>query len=311
MNKCLYCGNPLKDLQTDFHPLCSKEFFGIETPPKLEYRLDEMTSLAKNIVEHSITVPGVQPKLSMGLLQEIIDGEDHFRMTILDALGGNYILKPPSVDYPQMPENEFLTMQLAELCEIDVVPFSLIRLASGELSYITKRVDRTKDGQKKHQLDMFQITEAFDKYRSSMERVGKAVEVFSANTLLDLLRLFELTVFSFITGNNDMHLKNFSLLLEEEWGLSPAYDLLNVNLLLPEDKEELALTLNGKKSNFKKIDFEYFGKKLRLNEKQIENTFKRFKRVEGKMIDKINQSFLTAESKSKYTNLLKQRLNLF
>src|SRR5699024_6944338 len=114
MNKCLYCGNPLKDQQIDFHPSCSKEFFGVETPPKLEYRLDEMTALAKNIVEHSITVPGVQPKLSMGLLQEIIDEEDHFRMTILDALDGDYILKPPSADYPQMPEDEFLTTQLAE-----------------------------------------------------------------------------------------------------------------------------------------------------------------------------------------------------
>lgn len=311
MNKCLYCGNPLKNPQTDFHPACSKEFFGVETPPKLEYRLDEMTALAKNIVEHSITVPGVQPKLSMGLLQEVIDGEDHFRMTVLDALGGNFILKPPSADYPQMPENEFLTMQMAALCGINVVPFSLIRLASGELAYITKRVDRTEDGQKKHQLDMFQITEAFDKYRSSMERVGKAVEAFSANTLLDLLRLFELTVFSFITGNNDMHLKNFSLLLEEEWSLSPAYDLLNVNLLLPEDKEELALTLNGKKSSLKKTDFECFGKRLQLNEKQIENTFKRFKQMEKRILHKIDQSFLTVKNKERYINLLVQRLSLF
>src|SRR5699024_3029817 len=104
---------------------------------------------------------------------------------------------------------------------------------------------------------------------------------------------------------------NFSLLLEEEWGLSPAYDLLNVNLLLPQDKEELALTLNGKKGNFKKADFEYFGKRLQLNEKQIENTFKRFKRMEKGMLAKIDQSFLTAENKEKYINLLKHRLSLF
>lgn len=311
MSTCLYCGNPIKEGHTDFHTKCSLEFFGTEKAPQLDYKLDEMTALAKKTVENSITVPGVQPKLLMGLLKEIIDGESHFRMTILDALGGSYILKSPSLEYPQMPEDEFLTMQLAEFCGIKVVPFALIRLASGELAYLTRRVDRTEKGQKKHQLDMYQITEAYDKYRSSMERVGKAIEKYSAHTLLDLLRLFELTVFCFLVGNNDMHLKNFSLLLDEEWSLSPGYDLLNVNLLLPEDKEELALTLNGKKSNFKKEDFEYFGKRLQLNDKQIQNTFKRFKKLEKEMLVKINQSFLTDINKESYKTLLKKRLELF
>src|SRR5690606_33233997 len=129
---------------------------------------------------------------------------------------------------------------------------TLIRLASGELSYLTKRIDRSEKEEKIHMLDMFQITEAFDKYKSSMEKVGKALEQHSANPLLDKILLFELTLFSFLVGNNDLHLKNFSMIEDSSgWILAPAYDLLNLNILNPEDTEELALTLCGKKNKFK------------------------------------------------------------
>ena len=111
-----------------------------------------------------------------------------------------------------MPENEHVTMRIAEEAfAMRTVPSSLIRLASGELAYITKRIDRTSDGEKIHMLDMFQILEAFDKYKSSMERVGKAITAYSSSTLLDQSYFFELTLFSYLTGNNDMHLKNFSM----------------------------------------------------------------------------------------------------
>ena len=128
---------------------------------------------------------------------------------------------------------------------------SLIRLKSGELSYITKRI-RDDNGNKIHILDMFQILEAFDKYRSSVEKVGKTIKEHSANTLLDLMRFYEIVIFCYITGNNDMYLKNFSLILNgENWEIS-AYDLLNVQLHLPEDKEESALTIGGKEKTFPK-----------------------------------------------------------
>ena len=123
---------------------------------------------------------------------------------------------------------------MAETFGIRVVPSSLIRLASGELSYITKRVDRTETGEKIHMIDMFQITEAFDKYNSSMEKVGKAIDSYSNNTLLDKFFYFELTLFSFLTGNNDMHLKNFSMIESPSgWVLSTAYNLLNVSIVNP------------------------------------------------------------------------------
>lgn len=310
-NKCLYC---YKDLNTegDFHTSCSLSFFGSPKPPALNYTIDEMAELARQIVENSITVPGVQPKLSLSFIKDVLKDETNGRLTVLGAMGGNYILKPQNKVHPQMPENEHLSMRMAELCGISVVPSSLIRLKSGELSYITKRIDRTQTGQKIHMLDMFQILEAFDKYKSSVEKIGRALAKHSANTVLDLLRLFEIVVFSYLTGNNDMHLKNFSMILKnEEWNLSPAYDLLNVNLHLPEDNEEFALTINGKKRKLTKSDFVNLGLKLQLTEKQISNTFDRFIKAENIMKQEISNSFLSTENQMKYIDLLEVRLSLF
>lgn len=309
MNKCLFCYQPLKDNEIDFHKKCSKKIFGTETAPLLNYTLSEMELLAKEVIETSISVPGVQPKLSLSFIKETLEDGTRGRFTVLEALGGNYILKPQNTVFPQMPENEHLTMKLAELSGIQTVISSLIRLKSGELSYITKRIDRTSSNRKIHMLDMFQITEAFDKYKSSMEKVGKAVNEYSSNTLLDVVRLYEVTIFSYITGNNDMHLKNFSMILKGgDWVFSPAYDLLNVQLHLPEDKEETALTIGGKKSRLTKADFINLGLKFGLSERQIENIFKRFIKAEEKMLELISISFLDEEKKKIYKDLLSHRL---
>ena len=312
MSKCLFCYQTLNEGEIDFHPKCSKKIFGTAVAPLLNYTIDEMETLAKEIIETSISVPGVQPKLSLGFIKETLANGTKGRLTVLEALGGQYILKPQNSTFPEMPENEHLTMKLAELLGIQTVVSSLIRLKSGELSYITKRIDRTTKGEKIHMLDMFQITEAFDKYRSSMEKVGKAVIEHSSNTLLDVLRLYEVVIFTYITGNNDMHLKNFSLILKDEnWGFAPAYDLLNVQLHLPEDKEETALTIGGKKSRLTKSDFIILGVKFGLSEKQIENVFKRCIKAEKKMLLLIDQSFLSEANKINYKDLLMQRINLF
>ncbi|MGI6572178.1 MAG: HipA domain-containing protein [Fermentimonas sp.] len=309
--RCLYCYKEL-DAEGDFHPSCSTHFFGIPKPPTLDYTMSEMLELAKEVVENSVTVPGVQPKLSLGFIKDVLQDGNKGRLTVVGALGGNYILKPQNETFPQMPENEHLTMRMAELCGIFVVPSTLIRLRSGELSYLIKRIDRTETGEKNHMLDMFQILEAFDKYRGSVEKVGKAVAEYSSNTLLDLLRLFEVVLFSYITGNNDMHLKNFSLILfNQDWTLAPAYDLLNVNLHIPEDTEEMALTIGGKKRRLIKSDFINLGLSLQLTEKQIMNTFKRLIKAERKMKQEIKSSFLSPENQMKYIELLENRLIMF
>jgi serine/threonine-protein kinase HipA len=307
-NRCLYCYQPLNKDEKDFHQRCSMDFFGTAIPPELDYSLDQMSELAASIVQRSVSVPGVQPKLSLTLVKDTIAGNKKARLTIVGALGGNYIFKPPHKDYPEMPENEHLTMRIAEAFGIPVVLSSLIRLSSGELAYITKRIDRTADGEKIHMLDMFQIVEAFDKYKSSMEKVGKTLTMYSDNTLLDLLYLFELTIFSFLFGNNDMHLKNFSMITKNNsWGLAPAYDLLNVAIVNPLDTEELALTLDAKKSKFAWAHFEQFGIKLGLHPRQINGSFKRFSNNLESAMSWIEQSFLSEGYKQKYKALLDGR----
>jgi len=305
-NKCLYCYEPLEG-NIDFHDKCSLEFFGTATPPHIPYSLGQMADLAKNIVERSVAVPGIQAKLSMSLVKETQKKTDS-RLTVVGALGGQYIFKPPSEQFPEMPENEHVTMRIANIFGIRVVPSSLIRLESGELSYITKRVDRTEGGEKIHMLDMFQVTEAIDKYKSSMEKIGKALHNYSNNTLLDSIFYFELSVFSFLSGNNDMHLKNFSMIESPSgWILAPSYDLLNVAIVLHEDTEELALPIEGKKKKLKREHFELLGKGLELTDKQIKSVFKRMIKNKPKAIEWVNKSFLSVDMKEAYINLFETR----
>lgn len=230
----------------------------------------------------------------------------------MDALEGNYILKPQNPDYLQMPENEHLSMKLAELFKIDIVPVNMIRLASGELCFITKRIDRNPDGSKNHMIDFLQILELADKYKGTMESLGKTIGELSANTLLDKLRFFESTVFNYIIGNNDMHLKNYSMFLSEMgWVLSPFYDLLNVKIILPKDKEDTALLLGGKKENFNKGYFDRLGVVLSLNDKQINAVYKRLQKWLPEAIKLINNSFLDSERQKAYKKLITERTNLF
>lgn len=307
-NKCLYCYQENDSGVKDFHPACSKKMFGTEEPPVLDYSFSEMAKLAEKVISASVTVPGVQAKLSLHL------DKKHGKSSKLTLVGlwGDYILKPPTANYPQLPENEDLTMHLAELFKIKVVPHSLIRLKSGELAYLTKRVDRDKKG-KLHMEDFCQLSERLteDKYKASMEHVGKLILQYSSNPLLDALTLFEVTVFSFLTGNADMHLKNFSLLDYRNGmtGLSPAYDMLSTRLVIPEkdDNEEMALTLNGRKRNFKLIDFYVFGERLKLTEKQVQNSLNKFSKQLDKVLNFVDFSFLSADFKESYKELIQKR----
>jgi len=313
MRKCLYCYKELDITQEgDYHPMCIKAFYGTKHAPILPYQLSEMEKLAKTAAELSITVPGVQPKLSLGWIKTELENGHQGRLTVMDALEGNYILKPQNTQYPQMPENEHLSMKLAKLFKIDIVPVNMIRLASGELCYITKRIDRKPDGSKNHMIDFLQILELEDKYKGTMEMLGKTIGELSANTLLDKLRFFELTVFNYIIGNNDMHLKNFSMWLSgQQWTLSPAYDLLNVKIILPKDKEDTGLLLGGKKLNFDKGYFDRFGDVLKLNHKQINAVYKRLKKWLPEAILLIDMSFLTADYQTTYKELISNRVKQF
>lgn len=310
MRKCLYCYMEMDAKHdADYHPVCIKKFYGTKHAPVLPYRLSEMEKLAKQAAEQSVTVPGVQPKLSLRWIKTELENGHQGCLTIIDALEGNYILKPQKADYPQMPENEHLSMKLAELFKIDIVPVNMIRLQSGELCFITKRIDRNPDGSKNHMIDFMQILELEDKYKGTMEILGNTIGELSANTLLDKLRFFELTVFNYVIGNSDMHLKNFSMWLNKYgWTLSPAYDLLNVKMILPKDKEDTALLLGGKKINFNKGYFDRFGSVLKLNDKQINAVYKRMMKWLPKATQLIEMSFLTDDFKNSYKELITQRV---
>jgi serine/threonine-protein kinase HipA len=305
-NKCLYCCGDLAG-EKDYHEKCSLRFFGSKQAPAVNFTIDQMTELAKNVVERSVSVPGVQAKLSMSIVNASRKRSDT-RLTVVGALGGSYIFKPPAEKYPELPPNEHITMRIAEALGIRVVPSSLIRLKSGELSYITRRIDRTENGNKVHMIDMFQVLDAYDKYKGSMEKTGKAIGMYSDNTMLDKMRFFELILFSFLTGNSDMHLKNFSMIESPSgWILSPAYDLLNVAIANPADKEELALTLCGRKSKFNPEHFMDFGKDLGLSNMQINGVLKRFKKDKSQALDLIDRSFLSPDMKEKYLGVLNER----
>jgi serine/threonine-protein kinase HipA len=221
-------------------------------------------------------------------------------------------LKPPTPSYPQLPEVEDVTMHLARIAKIKTAPHSLIRLSSGNLAYITKRVDRLKKS-KLAMEDMCQLTERLtaDKYHGSYEQIAKTIQKYSITSGLDVVNFFELVLFSFLTGNADMHLKNFSLLEQPDLGmvLSPAYDLVNTALVNPEDDEEMALTLNGKKQKLTRKDFVAAMDLLNLDKKQQENIFTKMEKSQTKWLQFIDMSFLSDAFKEEFKTIVLDRFN--
>lgn len=309
MERCLYCYQPLEQHETDFHSRCSKKIFGTATPPLLPYSKADIESLALEVVRSQVTITGVQPKLSVDLKKEK-GGEKRFTIV---GLWGGYILKPQTEQYANLPENEDLTMHLARLAKINTVPHSLIRFKDGSLAYITKRIDRDKKGNKIPMEDMCQLTEKLteQKYKGSHEQIARKIVEFSANPVLDLINYVEVLLFCYLTGNADMHLKNFSLYKKiKESTLTPAYDLLSTKLVIPEDTEELALTLNGKKRKLKKSDFDNLLKTMKIEDKAIENIYDKFRKVLPSWYNFIDISFLPEQMKTDYKSLIKDRSSI-
>lgn len=306
MCKCLYCYQPLEEGQKDFHPHCARKFFGTKDVPLLEYRHEDLDSLAEQIIRAQTSLTGVQPKLSLNLSKH----EGCSRLTIV-GLWGAFIFKPQTESYPQLPENEDLTMHLAEAARISVVPHSLIRLADGRLGYITRRIDRTPDGEKIDMEDMCQLTlhPTEYKYKGSHEQIAKAIAQFSGTPKLDLTNYMHLLLFCFLTGNNDMHLKNFSLYRPfGRYQLTPAYDLLNVAVANPNDKEELALPLSGRKSKLRLDDFLSGAKTMGLDEKVVLRLIASLQKALPKWHILIQNSFLDDDMKIAYMNLITSRM---
>ena len=307
MKRCLYCYETLSENEVDFHPSCCKKIFGQSTPPELPYTENQMEELALQVVKSQTTLTGVQAKLSLELTpSEKGDGK---RFTIV-GLWGDYILKPPTKNFNQLPEVEDVTMHLGTIAKIKMVPHSLIRLQSGNLAYITKRIDRLKS-QKLLMEDMCQLTESMteNKYRGSYEQIAKVLLKHSSNPGLDLVNFFEQVLFSFLTGNADMHLKNFSIIKtnEQSYILSPAYDMVATAIVNPADDEDFALTLNAKKKKINRKDFITVFNSFKLDNKQQENIFNKMDKAKDKWIRCIDDSFMSNDFKVAYKELIKNR----
>lgn len=311
--KCLHCYKPLSDGEVDYHKGCARKIFESAIVPVLPYTRANIKELAREIVAASTTVTGVQAKLSLDISRGKT-GEAQ-RFTIV-GLWGKYILKPQTDRFANLPENEDLTMHMAEAAGIKTVPHSLIRFADGELCYITRRIDRTRQGGKIAMEDMCQLSERLteDKYKGSYERIAKLIRQHSAAPLLDVVNFWEVVVFSWLTGNADMHLKNFSLYRPaDNYILTPAYDLLSTVLAMPEDDEELALTLNGKKKRIRRDDFEKAMRENGMKDNAIAKLFDRFSKSVPKWHGLINESFLPKALQKAYhdkIDIMARRLSI-
>ncbi len=270
--RCLCCSKPFtgKIPENLWHPACIKRFFGTTTLPEINLSEEQLLLLATQSVDKGYTVTGVQKKLSLHLTTE-----EKPRLTLVGYPSG-YILKPQDAEYPHMPEAEQLVMCMADAVGIKTVPHALIRQGNS-IAYITKRVDRQASHdhvpQKLAMEDFCQLdykpTE--EKYHGSYERCAKIINRYSMRPGFDLSELFMRLVFCFLTGNSDMHLKNFSLIEtsvgNNQYVLSPAYDLLPVQLILPGDIDDTALTLNGKNQKLHRKDFLIFAETAGIPQK--------------------------------------------
>ena len=310
MSRCLCCG---KELRTEtahgWHTACIKAFFGTTKFPDIDVSKEVLNQIAIDNTSKGFTVPGVQKKLSLHLSRE-----DTPRLTLVNYPTG-YILKPQTDEYAALPEMEYLVMQMAEVSGIKTVPHALLRLPSQEnaFAYITKRIDRA-DGQMLAMEDFCQLDGRLteDKYRGSYERCGKIIKTHSMNDGLDLAQLFFRVVFSFAVGNSDMHLKNFSLIETEEGSgkyiLSSAYDMLSTNVVIPSDKEELALTINGKKQNIHRKDFIVFADTIGIPERSAEKMIEKIVKLKDKYISMCRDSYMPEQMRANLENLIEQRI---
>lgn len=310
---CLCCGKPLKDNGENigWHKACIKRFFTTTVIPEIEITDLTLETLAEESINKGYTVPGVQKKLSLHLSKET-----HPRLTVVNYPTG-YILKPQVKEFRALPEAEQLVMCMADKAGIATVPHALVK-SGDSYAYITKRIDRVFADKSRTQMlameDFCQLDLRLtqDKYKGSYERCGKIIKQYSSASGLDITELFYRLVFSFIVGNSDMHLKNFSLIETEtgsgKYHLSPAYDLLPVNVIMPEDKEQFALPMNGKKTNIRRKDFLVFADGCGITKSSAEKMIERLISMTSEFIKMCDDSFIPKDMKESLKELINARV---
>lgn len=317
-NKCLICYRPLGEGEVDYHKRCLKKFYGKPKAPVMPYSRDNISELALTVIQNSMSVTGVQPKLSLDIDRGGRNRQD--KLTIV-GLWGKYILKPQSDTYPFMPELEDLTMKMAAIAGISTAEHALIRMADGELAYITRRMDRGEEDTKYSMLDMCQLSNRLTehKYRGSYLQLSETLRRYSSLSMIDVQRFWSIVLFSWISGNCDMHCKNFSLIDYKDgtgYVLSSAYDLIAVLLTGIEDNNELAMTLSGPGVD----DGEYIGGYDRksfidvmvqagITEKYASKLIDRMISNKSEWFRTIEDSFLSEPLIQEYEELIEKRIS--
>lgn len=296
MKRCSICGKVITDSEED-HSSCIRNLFGVDFIPRVDLSLAEISLKAQEMVG-KLSISGVQAKLSVKLNNET-------RALEVTAKGGEYILKPQTATFPDIPQNENLCMNIASNLGIEVPPHILIKLKDGSFAYVVKRFDRIK-GEKLHQEDFAQILKAREKYEGSFERIAETLRRISDVPGLDLQFLFERILLNFIIGNGDAHLKNFSVVYKPDGSvrLSPAYDIVSSKLVIPSE-EDTALSINGKKNKIRRSDFDEFSDKLEINTIEIFNNFLGSVNL---IHDFIKDSCLDEKDKHKLTEIVNERV---
>jgi serine/threonine-protein kinase HipA len=304
MKKCLFTYEPLK---------ANEENYSLEGVKKLSkkltrlnifpYNQQEQFEIAQRMVK-KISIQGVQPKFSI-VLQ---DREELFKEV---ETNGKYILKPQVQAYKQIPENEDLTMHLVAMTGLKVPWHGLVKCSDGSLSYVIKRFDRTAK-EKIPMEDFSQLIGASrnTKYDVSFEKVAETIEDYCTYPTIERFKLFQLIILAFLLGNEDLHLKNISLItIDEKVQLSPVYDFVNSTIANPNAEEEMALSIGGKKKNFNKNDLlkDFAESILFLPTAKIEKETLRLLEFIPAWKTMIDKSFLSDTLKEKYKQLLDDR----
>ncbi len=251
MSACLACLEPLA--AAGYHPRCLRAVFGVARLPRVDFELRNLHTVGLELAG-KVALSGVQRKVAVAL-----DAER--RALVAAPVGSRFILKPQANAFPHVPENEHLTMRIAGRCGLEIPPCLLLRLADDSFAYVVQRFDRTDDGRKRQVEDFNQLAgqPTKDRYEGSAELCARLVKRFASEPLIEAVKLFRQTAFSWAVGNGDLHLKNLSLVTADDGRvrLSPAYDLLNSEVLLGQD--DLALSVGGKKRNLTARIWREFG----------------------------------------------------
>lgn len=276
-----------------------KKMFNASKLPIIDFSLRDVSQKAQQMAG-KLSISGVQPKLSM-----MFQRKGNLLISVVE--GGEYILKPQTAAFPNIPENEQCCMDIAEAFQIDVPPHCLLHLKDGSLAYLVKRFDRSESGEKIHQEDFFQILEMGNKYQGSVEQIGRKLREISSAPGYDVQLFFERIIFNFVIGNGDAHLKNYSITYKdrETIRLTPAYDIVCSKLVI-RDEEDSALSINGKKNKLTREDFDKLADYLNI---PMKIRYEKFVNILSLIEPIIRSSKIYPEAQEEFISIIKDRIS--